>query len=90
MNADYLLCSNFVELHSPCSNCRKFVTCCVKIFVPQLTSCGDISGGCMFCAGSALGMKNWLRITFAVDPSSLVDGLGRLKSFCRRNAKLRN
>ncbi|XP_020097006.1 nicotianamine aminotransferase A-like [Ananas comosus] len=40
--------------------------------------------------GSALGMKNWLRITFAIDPSSLVDGLGRLKSFCRRNAKLRN
>ncbi|XP_008783141.1 nicotianamine aminotransferase 1-like [Phoenix dactylifera] len=37
--------------------------------------------------GSALGMKNWLRITFAIDPSSLEDGLDRLKSFCQRHAK---
>ncbi|KAG1334992.1 hypothetical protein COCNU_03G011110 [Cocos nucifera] len=37
--------------------------------------------------GSALGMQNWLRITFAVDPSSLEDGLDRLKSFCQRHAK---
>ncbi|KAK1267996.1 S-alkyl-thiohydroximate lyase SUR1 [Acorus gramineus] len=37
--------------------------------------------------GSAVGLKNWLRITFAVDPSSLEDGLGRLKSFCKRHSK---
>ncbi|KAK1324740.1 Nicotianamine aminotransferase B [Acorus calamus] len=36
--------------------------------------------------GSAVGLKNWLRITFAVDPSSLEDGLGRLKSFCKRHS----
>eukprot|EP00262_Sarcandra_glabra_P000030 TRINITY_DN1002_c0_g2_i3.p1 TRINITY_DN1002_c0_g2~~TRINITY_DN1002_c0_g2_i3.p1 ORF type:complete len:474 (+),score=76.39 TRINITY_DN1002_c0_g2_i3:805-2226(+) len=37
--------------------------------------------------GSAVGMKNWLRVTFAVEPSSLEDGLGRLKSFCDRHLK---
>ncbi|KAK1301262.1 Nicotianamine aminotransferase B [Acorus calamus] len=37
--------------------------------------------------GSAVGLKNWLRITFAVGPSSLEDGLGRLKSFCERHSK---
>ncbi|KAK1301745.1 S-alkyl-thiohydroximate lyase SUR1 [Acorus calamus] len=38
--------------------------------------------------GSAVGLKNWLRITFAVDPSSLEDGLGRLKSFCKRHSNV--
>ncbi|KAJ0963095.1 hypothetical protein J5N97_028217 [Dioscorea zingiberensis] len=37
--------------------------------------------------GSALGMKNWLRITFAVEPSSLEDGLSKLKAFCQRHMK---
>ncbi|KAL5998864.1 Nicotianamine aminotransferase 1 [Asimina triloba] len=37
--------------------------------------------------GSAVGFKNWLRITLAIDLSSLEDGLGRLESFCRRHAK---
>ncbi|KAF8656894.1 hypothetical protein HU200_060456 [Digitaria exilis] len=40
----------------------------------------------VICPGSGLGMKNWLRITFAVDPSLLEDGLERLKSFCLRHA----
>lgn len=35
--------------------------------------------------GTAVGLKNWLRITFAVDPSFLEEGLGRLKSFCERH-----
>ncbi|KAF8645401.1 hypothetical protein HU200_066189 [Digitaria exilis] len=39
----------------------------------------------VICPGSGLGMKNWLRITFAVDPSLLEDGLERLKSFCLRH-----
>ncbi|PON74834.1 Tyrosine/nicotianamine aminotransferase [Trema orientale] len=38
-------------------------------------------------AGLALGMKNWLRIIFAVEPSLLEDGLGRIKAFCQRHAK---
>ncbi|XP_058100562.1 probable aminotransferase TAT2 isoform X2 [Magnolia sinica] len=37
--------------------------------------------------GSSVRFKNWLRITFAVEPSSLEDGLQRLKSFCQRHAK---
>ncbi|KAK3446084.1 hypothetical protein EUGRSUZ_A01840 [Eucalyptus grandis] len=37
--------------------------------------------------GMALGMKNWLRITFAVEPSSLEDGLERMKAFCHRHVK---
>ncbi|KAL6330388.1 hypothetical protein AAG906_040317 [Vitis piasezkii] len=37
--------------------------------------------------GSAVGMKNWLRITFAIEPPSLEDGLGRIKAFYQRHAK---
>ncbi|KAF8043333.1 hypothetical protein BT93_A1620 [Corymbia citriodora subsp. variegata] len=37
--------------------------------------------------GIVVGMKNWLRITFAVEPSSLEDGLGRIKAFYERHAK---
>uniref|UniRef100_A0ACD5ZQV3 Uncharacterized protein n=1 Tax=Avena sativa TaxID=4498 RepID=A0ACD5ZQV3_AVESA len=38
--------------------------------------------------GTALGMKNWGRITFAIDLPSLEDGLERMKSFCARHAKV--
>uniref|UniRef100_A0A2P2JCV9 Aminotransferase class I/classII large domain-containing protein n=2 Tax=Rhizophora mucronata TaxID=61149 RepID=A0A2P2JCV9_RHIMU len=41
----------------------------------------------MVLPGIALGMKNWLRITFAIEPSLLEDGLGRIKAFCERHAK---
>ncbi|KAK2651172.1 hypothetical protein Ddye_018661 [Dipteronia dyeriana] len=37
--------------------------------------------------GIAVGMKNWLRVTFAIDPSMLEEGLERMKSFCQRHAK---
>ncbi|KAI3830619.1 hypothetical protein MKX03_016451 [Papaver bracteatum] len=37
--------------------------------------------------GTAAGLKNWLRITFAIEPTSLQDGLLRLKAFCQRHAK---
>ncbi|XP_066338241.1 nicotianamine aminotransferase 1-like [Miscanthus floridulus] len=37
--------------------------------------------------GRVVGCKDWLRITFAIDPPSLEDGLGRLKSFCLRHSK---
>ncbi|WVZ51252.1 hypothetical protein U9M48_002412 [Paspalum notatum var. saurae] len=37
--------------------------------------------------GCAVGYKNWLRITFAIAPYSLEDGLDRLKSFCLRHSK---
>ncbi|KAH7533392.1 nicotianamine aminotransferase 1 [Ziziphus jujuba] len=37
--------------------------------------------------GFVVGLKNWLRITFAIDPSSLDDGLKRIKAFYERHAK---
>ncbi|MBA0738862.1 hypothetical protein Gogos_012179 [Gossypium gossypioides] len=37
--------------------------------------------------GIAVGLKNWLRITFAIEPSLLQEGLGRIKGFCQRHAK---
>ncbi|XP_059659814.1 nicotianamine aminotransferase 1-like [Cornus florida] len=37
--------------------------------------------------GIAVGLKNWLRISFVVAPSSLEDGLGRIKAFYFRHAK---
>ncbi|KAI3457424.1 hypothetical protein Pfo_014087 [Paulownia fortunei] len=36
--------------------------------------------------GLAVGLKNWLRITFAVEPSSLEEALERVKSFCQRHS----
>ncbi|KAK9092682.1 hypothetical protein Syun_027593 [Stephania yunnanensis] len=38
--------------------------------------------------GSSMGIKNWLRIMFAIEPDLLKDGLERIKSFCQRHAKL--
>ncbi|XP_047944882.1 nicotianamine aminotransferase 1-like [Salvia hispanica] len=37
--------------------------------------------------GFAVGRKNWLRVTFAIEPSSLDDGFLRIKAFCQRHAK---
>ncbi|KAJ0103560.1 hypothetical protein Patl1_04731 [Pistacia atlantica] len=37
--------------------------------------------------GTAVGLKDWLRITFAADEYSLEEALGRVKSFCERHAK---
>ncbi|KAJ4781814.1 Tyrosine aminotransferase [Rhynchospora pubera] len=41
----------------------------------------------IICPGSALSMKNWLRITFAAEQTSLIVGLERLKLFCERHEK---
>lgn len=35
--------------------------------------------------GVALGIRNWIRITFAIEPSTLEEGLGRMKAFCQRH-----
>ncbi|XP_015059661.1 probable aminotransferase TAT2 isoform X1 [Solanum pennellii] len=40
--------------------------------------------------GTAVGLKNWIRITFAVESSFLEEGLKRLKSFCLRHSKPQN
>ncbi|KAK9734672.1 hypothetical protein RND81_04G156200 [Saponaria officinalis] len=36
--------------------------------------------------GTAVGMRNWLRITFALEPTCLNEGLERIKLFCQRHA----
>ncbi|PON74833.1 Tyrosine/nicotianamine aminotransferase [Trema orientale] len=41
----------------------------------------------IFLPGVAVGLKNWIRITFAAELSSLDDALGRLRAFCKRHAK---
>ncbi|KAA3482782.1 tyrosine aminotransferase-like [Gossypium australe] len=38
-------------------------------------------------AGRAVELKNWLRVTFAIEPSLLQEGLARVKAFCQRHAK---
>nr|KJB31643.1 hypothetical protein B456_005G199900 [Gossypium raimondii] len=37
--------------------------------------------------GIAMELKNWLRVTFAIEPSLLQEGLARVKAFCQRHAK---
>ncbi|CAF2114499.1 hypothetical protein Bca4012_096372 [Brassica carinata] len=37
--------------------------------------------------GRSVGLKNWLRITFAVEPELLKDGLSRLNKFALRHSK---
>lgn len=37
--------------------------------------------------GLTMGLKNWLRVTFAVELSLLEDGLERIRAFCSRHAK---
>lgn len=37
--------------------------------------------------GSPLGLKNWIRVTFAISPSVLEEGLERIAAFCMRHAK---
>ncbi|GAA0158541.1 transaminase [Lithospermum erythrorhizon] len=40
--------------------------------------------------GIAVGLKDWLRITFAAEPTSVIEALERLKSFCRRYSNVQN
>lgn len=37
--------------------------------------------------GVAVGLKNWLRITFSIEPQSLEQGLDRMKAFCQRHSR---
>nr|URX65374.1 tyrosine aminotransferase [Gymnema sylvestre] len=84
----------------PCISCphkpQGSMTMMVKV---NLSLLEDITDDIEFCfklakeeslilmPGLAVGLKNWLRITFATDPTSLEEGLGRLKSFCQRHSK---
>lgn len=35
--------------------------------------------------GMIVGLKNWLRVTFAMEPAILEEGLERIKAFCLRH-----
>ncbi|KZV52697.1 hypothetical protein F511_23160 [Dorcoceras hygrometricum] len=68
----------------------------VKLNLPLLESIKDDLEFCRKLAeeesvivlpGVAVGLKNWLRITFAVEPSSIEDGLRRVKAFHQRHTK---
>lgn len=41
----------------------------------------------MILPGISVGLVNWLRVTFAIDPSYLQDGMKRIKAFCERHSK---
>ncbi|XP_073026697.1 tyrosine aminotransferase-like isoform X1 [Primulina eburnea] len=68
----------------------------VKLNLPLLEGINDDLEFCRMLAeeesvivlpGVAVGLKNWLRITFAVEPSYLDDGFRRIKAFHQRHAK---
>ncbi|XP_050248355.1 nicotianamine aminotransferase 1-like [Quercus robur] len=68
----------------------------VKLNLCLLEDIGDDMEFCLKLAkeesvivlpGMAMGMKNWLRITIAIELSILEDGLARIKAFCQRHAK---
>ncbi|CAO2814482.1 unnamed protein product [Amaranthus hypochondriacus] len=68
----------------------------VKLNISMLEGIHDDTDFCMKLAnqekviilpGSTVGMENWLRITFAIEPPVLEEGLERVKVFCQRNAK---
>ncbi|KAH7845042.1 hypothetical protein Vadar_034557 [Vaccinium darrowii] len=84
----------------PCITCPHKAEGSMSTMVKLNLSClEDISDDMDFCVklakeesvvvlpGFAVGLKNWLRVTFSVEPSLLEDGLGRIKAFYSRHAK---
>ncbi|XP_021295337.1 tyrosine aminotransferase-like [Herrania umbratica] len=84
----------------PCITCPKKPEGSMFVMVkPNLSMLEDVNDDMEFCLklakeesviilpGVAVGLKNWLRITFAIESSYLEEGLARLKAFCQRHAK---
>ncbi|KAH7512588.1 hypothetical protein FEM48_Zijuj12G0106700 [Ziziphus jujuba var. spinosa] len=93
-----LCCAIIKEI--PCITCPHRPEGSMAVMVKlNLSLLEDISDDIDFCfklakeesviilPGTAVGLKNWLRITFAVDPSSLEEALKRVQSFYQRHAK---
>ncbi|KAI3515475.1 hypothetical protein L1887_14371 [Cichorium endivia] len=68
----------------------------VMLKIPAFADVVDDTDFCMKLAkeesmilfpGYAVGMKNWVRVSFAAEPKVLQDAIGRLKAFCFRHAK---
>ncbi|EPS57732.1 tyrosine aminotransferase, partial [Genlisea aurea] len=67
----------------------------VKVNVSELDEISDDVDFCFKLAreesliilpGSIVGLKDWIRISFAVDASSLEEAMERLQSFCERRS----
>ncbi|CAH9103439.1 unnamed protein product [Cuscuta europaea] len=84
----------------PCITCPQKPEGAVFIMVQLNTSTlEDIDDDVDFCfklakeesvilvPGVVVGVKNWLRFCFAIEPSALEDGIERFKSFCQRHEK---
>ncbi|XP_030482669.2 nicotianamine aminotransferase 1 [Cannabis sativa] len=84
----------------PCLTCPQkpegSMAVMVKINLPLLENVVDDVDFCLklakeesviFLPGVVVGLKNWVRITFAAELPCLEDALGRLKVFCQRHAK---
>lgn len=84
----------------PCLNCAHKPEGSMAVMVKlNLSLLEDISDDIDFCfklakeesvivlPGAAVGLKDWVRFTFAVDPSALEEASGRVKSFCNRHVK---
>ncbi|KAK4850828.1 hypothetical protein QYF36_010121 [Acer negundo] len=84
----------------PCLSCPHKPEGSMAVMVKlNLSLLEDISDDIDFCfklakeesviilPGIAVGLKDWVRFTFAVDPMSLEEALGRVKSFCKRHGK---
>ncbi|KAL3754654.1 hypothetical protein ACJRO7_001844 [Eucalyptus globulus] len=93
------ICSGKIQ-EIPCITCPKKpgggMSVMVKLNLSSLEGIKDDMEFCIKLAkeesvivlpGIGFGMKNWLRVTFAVEPFSLQDGLGRIKAFYERHAK---
>ncbi|XVE66168.1 hypothetical protein DITRI_Ditri08aG0058700 [Diplodiscus trichospermus] len=93
------ICYNRIK-EMPCITCPKKPEGSMFVMVKlNLSMLEDINDDMEFCLklakeesviilpGTAVGLKNWLRITFAIESSSLEEGLARVKSFCRRHVK---
>uniref|UniRef100_A0A5B6Z5S0 Putative aminotransferase TAT2 n=1 Tax=Davidia involucrata TaxID=16924 RepID=A0A5B6Z5S0_DAVIN len=92
-----ICCDRVKEI--PCITCPHKPEGSMVVMVKlNLSLLKDISDDIDFCfklakeesviilPGLAVGLKNWLRITFAAEPSSLEEALGRLKLFCQRHS----
>ncbi|XWS54149.1 hypothetical protein CRYUN_Cryun10bG0064200 [Craigia yunnanensis] len=93
------ICYNRIK-EIPCITCPKKPEGSMFVMVKlNLSMLEDINDDMEFCLklakeesviilpGIAVGLKNWLRITFAIESSSLEEGLARVKAFCQRHAK---
>ncbi|EEF39128.1 probable aminotransferase TAT2 [Ricinus communis] len=99
-HASEICCDRIKEI--PCITCPGKPQGSMAVMMKlNLSLLDDISDDIDFCfklakeesviilPGTAVGLKNWLRITFAVDPASLEEALGRVKAFCQRHIKCR-